>query len=353
MGKAASKPNQALTDIDARRADLDAVSPTDTVRISLAETALAPPKPKEKLPAQIGSYHIMRKIGEGGMGTVYLGRDDAGQQAAIKVPFHVQGGDEQTVKRFEREARSAQGIDHPHICPVFSSGYDGERYYLAMAFIEGDSLAQWLESGAEVTADQALDWVQKLAQALQAAHDAGIVHRDLKPGNIMLTPDGEPVLMDFGMARRFDDTESLLTPSGAIVGTPGYMAPEQITGDAQSIGPTCDTYSLGVLMYELLTGWAPFSGNLATLLGSIVSEPPTPPTKHNPDLPPALESICLRALEKDPANRYQTVIELSQAIEDYREGRSQDATNGGAAAETPEPPRSGFLGRFMSSIFNK
>jgi serine/threonine-protein kinase len=181
------------------------------------------------------------------------------------------------------------------------------------------------------------------------AHDAGIIHRDLKPGNIMLPESGEPVVMDFGMARRFDGAESLLTPSGAIVGTPGYMAPEQITGAAEEIGPACDIYALGVILYELVTGWQPFTGNLATLLGSIVADAPTPPRKHCPDLDPRLEAICLKALEKEPRQRHPTSAALADAIEAFSRNEAPQAP-AAPAVETasPEPPKS-FLGRLFAS----
>ncbi|MFO1095116.1 MAG: serine/threonine-protein kinase [Planctomycetaceae bacterium] len=258
-----------------------------------------------------------------------------------------------------RERGAARRVRHPNLCPVHDVGQDGTLFYLAMPWIEGETLARTLASGAKLTTDRALGLVRTLAAALQAAHDSGIVHRDLKPANIMLRPDGEPIIIDFGMARRFDNTETVLTLSGVIAGTPGYMAPEQVAGPSEQIGPACDIYALGVVLYELLTGCAPFSGNLATILGSIVSEPPPPPRVHCPDLDPALEAICLRALAKTPAQRFAAAREFADVIDVYlREGGqaatlllSQTAPKSPLADATPEPNRPGMFTRMLSVVF--
>jgi len=266
-------------------------------------------------PSAIGPYRVLRQLGEGGMGVVYLAEDPAGKQVALKVPTPMLLLEPTYVRRLYREALAAAQIDHPGIARIFDVQQDGQRYYLVMAFIAGQTLAQTLDDGRRYSAAETLTLVSSIARIVQVAHDAGIFHRDLKPGNIMLRPDGGPIVMDFGMARSINATDSLLTPTGAVAGTPGYMAPEQITADPADIGPACDIYALGVLLYELLTDSVPFSGNLATLLGSIVSDPPTPLRKHLPNLPLAVEAVCLKALEKEPANRYRSAAEFAQAIE--------------------------------------
>jgi serine/threonine protein kinase len=300
-------------------------------------------------PSFIGPYRVLRQLGEGGMGVVYLAEDADGKRVALKVPSASVSSDPTHVKRVYREALAAGQIDHPNIARVLDVGQDGDRFYLVMAFIEGKTLAEWLEQGRTFPLVESLALVSSLAKTVQVAHEAGIVHRDLKPGNVMLRESGEPVVMDFGMARRFDGTESLLTPSGAIVGTPGYMAPEQITGSAADIGPACDVYALGVLLYELVTGWQPFTGNLATLLGSIVADPPTPPRKHCPDLDPLLEAICLKALEKEPAKRHSTAAELADAIGSYARGERPMKPDAVADSVDSRAASPGLLGRLFGS----
>lgn len=290
------------------------------------------------------------------MGSVYLGADQAGRPIALKVPSNLHSGDLQGVRRIYREALASAQIDHPNICRIVDVGQEGKDYYIVMAMIEGRTLAEVVESGEGITTEQALKWVRTLADALQAAHDSGIIHRDLKPGNVMIRPDGEPIIMDFGMARSFDGTESLLTPSGAIVGTPGYMAPEQITGRAEDVGPACDVYALGVILYELLTGWTPFSGSLATLLGSIVSDEPTPLRKHCPDLSPALEALCLRALEKEPKRRFASAREMGATIDAYlQHGEAPSVAHpplGDGRSDDP-PPARGFFRQLFGSLYRK
>lgn len=316
----------------------------------------------DDVPERIGPYRIIRELGAGGMATVYLGEDDAGQRFAIKRPEQVPAGDDAFIKRFYREARSARGVQHPHLCPVHDVGQDGDQYFLAMAWIEGETLAHALASGTTFTAARALDLIRILAEAMHAAHLAGIVHRDLKPANIMLRPDGQPVIIDFGLARRFDNTETLLTLTGAIGGTPGYMAPEQITGAADDIGPPCDIYALGVVLYELLTGATPFSGNVATILGSIVSEPPPRLSLRCPGIEPVLDALCLRALAKSPADRYATAQEFADCIAAYLADGPDAVAERLAplpAAESPPevpvspPAQPGALRRMFGKLFGR
>ncbi len=303
------------------------------------------------MPETIGPYRIVRQLGEGGMGAVFLAEDATGRQCAVKIPSVSAGSDPAHVKRLYREALAAAQIEHPNIGRILDVGQEGDRYYLVMTLIEGQTLAEWLEQGRSFELPEILALVGSLARTVQVAHDAGIIHRDLKPGNIMLRESGEPVIMDFGMARRFDGAESLLTPSGAIVGTPGYMAPEQITGEAHEIGPACDIYALGVILYELVTGWQPFTGNLATLLGSIVADAPTPPRKHCPDLDPALEAICLKALEKEPARRYSSAAQLADTLDAFLRGdRSTAESSSAPSPAAPSAAPTGLFGRLLGSI---
>ncbi len=267
-----------------------------------------------------GRYRIISKLGEGGMGAVYLAEDEQlHRRVALKTPFFEIEDDALTIKRFLREAHAAATIQHPNVCPVYEVGQHEGRYYLTMAYVEGASLADWLRESAQVPVSTALGIVEKLAGGLQAAHDAGVLHRDLKPGNILIDRGGEPYLIDFGMARRLDRDETLLTVSGVVAGTPAYMAPEQINGHDEQIGPATDIYSLGIILYELLSGSIPFTGNLATMLGSIVASRPTPLDQFRPDLDPRVELICRRAIAKSPADRFASAQAFAEAIRNYAE----------------------------------
>ncbi len=277
------------------------------------------------LPRDFGRYRVLSKLGEGGMGAVYLALDqNLGRKVAIKTPFFEHETDDRTIKRFFREARAAATIQHPNICPVYDVGQCADRYFLSMAYIDGQSIDAWARTHREASPRTKLKIVQKLASGLQAAHDKGILHRDIKPGNVLVTQNDEPHLIDFGMARRMDRDETLLTVSGAIVGTPAYMAPEQINGsDPAHIGPAADIYGLGVIMYELLSGAVPFSGNLATMLGCIVANRPTPMRVHSPEVAPAITEICRKAMAKLPADRFNSAAEFGETIRNYidEEGR--------------------------------
>lgn len=311
------------------------------------------------IPDRIGPYRILREVGAGGMGTVYLSEDRNGNRLAIKVPRPDCVADELSVKRFYREARSAGRVSHPSLCTVRDVGEHGAGYYLAMDWIEGTTLAHLIDQRGVPALPQSLNLVATLADALQAAHDAGIVHRDLKPSNIMLRPDGQPVIIDFGTAKRFDNSETLLTLTGSIVGTPGYMAPEQVTSAVGEVGPASDVYALGILMYELITGAPPFSGNFATVLGSIVAEPPASLVVHCPGIDPNLEAICLKALAKNPAERFASAREFGASITAYlRDGTgpidespSVSAAPSLPSSAAPSPDERGLLRRWRDTLF--
>ena len=309
------------------------------------------------LPESFGRYQIVSKLGEGGMGAVYLAIDKRLERhVALKTPFFEREDDESTVKRFMREAHAAATINHPNVCPVYDVGeYEG-RYFLTMAYVEGRSLAEWIRQADQTDVKTALEIVEKLARGLQAAHDCGIIHRDLKPGNILINEEVEPFLIDFGMARRFDREETLLTVTGAIAGTPAYMAPEQISGDGDQIGPATDIYCLGVILYELLTGSMPFSGNLATMLGSIVANNPIPLRSYCPDLDPTVEPICRRAMAKDPGDRYASASEFADTIRYYLDnGTAVSAESAISVVEQsqPEVDEKTFSNRFFRRLLHK
>jgi formylglycine-generating enzyme required for sulfatase activity len=291
------------------------------------------------LPADFGRYRLVRKLGEGGMGAVFLAEDSQLRRSvALKVPHLGDGADPEIVARFRREARVAAALDHPGLCPVYDVGEIDGTHYLTMPFLDGTPLSA--HTGKPWLPQVALDLVSRLAGALAALHGRGLMHRDLKPANVMLTPDGTPVLMDFGLARGFGATATLLTRAGAQLGTPAYAAPEQADGDADSLGPATDVYALGVILYELLTGRRPFEAPTpqGLLFGIFFKEPP-PPSTLRPDIDPALDAVCLKALAKDPARRYPGMAEFAAALDAVREGSvPASGTLPGQPSEPPAQP---------------
>jgi predicted Ser/Thr protein kinase len=278
----------------------------------------APPPQAGTLPEQFGRYRIVRKLGRGGMGAVYLAHDpQLDRQVALKVPHFSADDSPEILERFFREARSAAALHHPHICPVHDVGRVNDLPYLTMAYVEGQALAERLQGGATPPAREAAELLRKLALALEEAHRAGIVHRDLKPSNVMIDRRGEPVIMDFGLARRDNKDETQLTQSGAVLGTPAYMPPEQALGDRKAVGPCSDIYSLGVILYQLLAGRVPFEGTLGSILAQIATVPPAAPSAVRAGVDRRLEAICLKAMAKQPADRYATMGDLAAALMAY------------------------------------
>jgi formylglycine-generating enzyme required for sulfatase activity/serine/threonine protein kinase len=270
--------------------------------------------PESTLPESLGRYRIVRLLGRGGMGAVYLAHDTRlDRRVALKIPYFGPADGPQAVQRFEREARAAANLDHPNLCPVYDVGEIDGIHYLTMPYIEGKPLSEAMTRDKAVTEAHAVAVTRKLALALQEAHAQGVVHRDLKPANIMIKKGRELVIMDFGLARMVGGEEGL-TRTGHVLGTALYMAPEQAAGDAHAIGPPCDVYALGVILYELLTGVRPFEGPWSLVIGLKSVKDPDPPSKHRPDLGPELDTICLKALARDPKDRYATMAEFAEAL---------------------------------------
>jgi thiol-disulfide isomerase/thioredoxin len=286
-----------------------------------------PASPPARLSSQFGRYRILKRLGRGGMGTVYLALDtQLDRQVALKVPhFRAEDGPE-AVERFYREARSAATIQHPNICPVFDVGEIDGTHYLTMACIEGRPLSDYLTDGKPLPQRQVAAVVRKLALALQEAHARGIIHRDLKPSNIMIDKRREPVIMDFGLARRLGHNDTRLTHSGSIVGTPAYMSPEQVEGDLEAMGPPSDVYSLGVMLYELLSGRPPFDGSVGAVLSKILTQEPAPLAERRPDVDRDLAAICRKAMAKRLADRYANAGELATELADYLQARGRAPT---------------------------
>ncbi len=267
------------------------------------------------LPLSFGRYEVQRVLGEGTMAAVYLAEDtQLGRQVAIKVP-KFEPNDHAGMKRFFREARTMATLRHPHLCPVYDvSDVEGVHYF-TMAYIEGGTLGDRIEAEAPMANRRVAVTVAKIASALHAAHQTGTVHRDLKPANVMIDQNNEPVVMDFGLAGLVD-AESSLTRSGEMIGTPAYMSPEQITGTLDAIGPTSDVYSLGAIMYEMLTGQLPFGGSVADVVQKALMTDPAPPSTVHANVDPTLEAICLKAMSRSPVKRFASAEEMAVALRD-------------------------------------
>ena len=269
-------------------------------------------------------YRVEARIGQGGMAEVYRGFDPVlNRTVAIKVLLPQFARDAGFVARFRREAQAAARLNQPNIVGVYDTGADGDRQYIVMEFVEGRTLAKFLAGGRRLTPIQAVDLTQKIAAALASAHAQGIVHRDIKPGNVMVTREGTVKVMDFGIARMQTDITAPQTSS--VIGTPTYLSPEQAQG--QPVDARSDLYSLGCVLYELLAGRPPFTGDTPVAIAyKQVNETPVPPSAHNPDVPPRLDAVVMKCLAKNPANRYQTAEELSADLERVKQGQDVEAT---------------------------
>ncbi|HEV8003457.1 MAG TPA: SUMF1/EgtB/PvdO family nonheme iron enzyme [Planctomycetaceae bacterium] len=280
------------------------------------------------LARQFGRYRIVRVLGKGAMGTVYLAEDtQLHRSVAIKTPHFTESLTE-SLERFYREARVAATLRHTNICPVFDVGQIDGKHYISMAYIEGRSLSAFIQPDKPQPERQILIVIRKLALALQEAHDHGIVHRDLKPANIMVDKRGEPIIMDFGLAqeaRREGDIR--LTQTGNIMGTPAYMSPEQVEGELDKIGPSTDQYSLGVILYELLTGQLPFRGSMIAVMGQILTKEPVPPGQSRSALDPRIESVCLKMMAKNPSERFASTKAVADELATILKSPAPKATS--------------------------
>ncbi len=255
------------------------------------------------------------------MADVFLARDQLlDRPVAVKVLFPQYASEPSFVERFRREAQAAASLNHPSIVAVYDSGEHDNTYFIVMEYVEGRSLAEVIRAEAPLYPDRAAEIVTDVAAALGFAHRNGMVHRDVKPGNILITPTGQVKVTDFGIARAFGATNEELTQVGSVMGTATYFSPEQAQG--LPVDPRSDLYSLGVVLYEMVTGRPPFTGDSAVATAyKHVRETPPRPASINPDIPPALEAIIARLLAKNPSSRYASAEDLRADLRRYREGR--------------------------------
>jgi serine/threonine protein kinase len=300
--------------------------PAPLPRAASAGSAEAASSSPVRVGKDFGRYQILKELGKGGMGTVYLAEDtQLRRRVALKIPHA--GNDPALLSHFLREARAAAAIDHPNICPIHDVGEHHGVRYLTMSYIEGMSLQAVLRGGPMGQRESAV-LVRKLALALAETHARGILHRDLKPSNILINRRGEPIITDFGLARHVEGSDSHRTPVGALVGTPAYMAPEQVEGPRESLGPACDVYALGVILYEMLTGRPPFQGPVTRVLARVLTEEPPSLRQARPDVAAGLEAICVKALAKSPDARFPSMQALAAALGDYLQSPESSAEPG-------------------------
>lgn len=286
-----------------------------------------------------GRYQLLRPLGDGAMGSVYLALDTTlDRRVALKMPKADGSAGEDFMARFTREAKAAAGLKHPHICSVYDAGKHDGVPYITMDYIDGFPLSQFIGTQQLQSIDSILQIVTTIANAVGHAHSNGVIHRDLKPGNIIVDSEFQPHVTDFGLARRIGPSnESRMTQEGLLIGTPAYMAPEQVKGEQAKVGRTSDIYSLGVILFELLTARLPFEGSVPEMLAKVLRDAPPIPSRLRKDLTEEVDDLCLKMLRKDPDRRFASMAEVIAAIEQTRRnlGKAPNRPDGTARQRSP------------------
>jgi eukaryotic-like serine/threonine-protein kinase len=286
--------------------------------------ALVPPGTPE-----VPGYDVLGELGRGGMGVVYRAKQKGlNRVVALKMLPGGAYADQHELARFFGEAEVVAAVRHPNVIQVYEYGQHDSRPFLSMEFLPGGSLADFLRAKGKLDSRAAAELVEKVALGVGAAHDNGIVHRDIKPGNVLLDECAEPKVTDFGLAKRGGRDD--LTRTGAVMGTPNYMAPEQAAGRTKFVGPAADIYALGVILYECLTGRVPFAAaDTMKLLAMVVDDEPPSVRELAPAVPRDLEAICLKCLKKDPRDRYASAHDLAADLQRFQSGEAVAARSTG------------------------
>lgn len=272
-------------------------------------------------------YRVIGLLGTGGMARVYRARDELlGREVALKVLSERLSSDRSFIERFRREAQNAAGLNHPNIVALYDYGDEDNRYFIVMELIEGRSLSEVLDEDGALMPERAAEIARDTANGLGRAHEAGIVHRDIKPHNIMITNSGQTKVTDFGIARALGgDAEATMTQTGMVIGTAAYLSPEQAQGNP--VDARSDVYSLGCVLHEILTGDAPFSGDTPLSIAyKHVRETPERPSAVNSDVPEALDAVVMKAMSKNPDNRYANANEMAEDLDRFLAGQRVKAT---------------------------
>ena len=270
--------------------------------------------------SSLGRFQVIRELGAGANGRVFLARDPKlGREVAIKIPHTERLKTPQDIERFLRATRAAAQLRHENLCPIYEVNDVPGHYFLVMAHIKGKPLSHFLNEHKRLPSRQAVLIAKLIATAMFEPHQKGIVHRDLKPDNIQIDEDRhQPVIMDFGLAHFDMPDEPQLTQDGQLMGTPYYMSPEQAIGHSNEIGPLTDLYALGVILYEMLTGERPITGRtVGEVLKNVHNQQPIPPIQHRPQIDQTLSDLCLKAIAKSPTDRFASMAEFAKALASY------------------------------------
>jgi tetratricopeptide (TPR) repeat protein len=325
--RAGEQPTQSLSPASEKDTPGEATVSVGPLRTDATNPTLAYSHEEEALPApgagvQVQGFEILGVLGRGGMGVVYKARQlSLKRLVALKMVLAGAHADSYELKRFRAEAEAVAQLQHPNIVQIHEIGEHEERPFFSLEYVAGGSLSKKL-AGKPLPAGEAAKLAETLARAIHHAHQHGIVHRDLKPANVLLTQDGAPKVADFGLAKRLEG-DAGQTKSGAIMGTPSYMAPEQAQGRTRDIGPLVDVYALGAILYEMLTGRPPFKADsIMTTLQQVMTAEVVPPSRLQPNIPRDLETICLKAMAREPGRRYHSALALAQDLERFRAGEA-------------------------------
>lgn len=317
---------RVFAELEASKATISHVdsspAPSETIAATPEIPASLPWPVMEGVPSNfsLGRFELLRQLGEGTSGRVFLARDPKlDREVAIKIPHPSKLQSGHDVERFRRTARAAAQLRHENLCPIYEINDVPGNYFLVMAYIRGKPLSHYLDQHRRLPIRQAVLIARLLATAMIEPHQKGIVHRDLKPDNIQIDEDRRvPVIMDFGLAHFEMPSGPQLTHDGQLLGTPYYMSPEQAVGHLDEIGPLSDLYALGVILYEMLTGYRPITGRtMGEVLRNVHTQQPIPPQQHRPQVDSTLNDLCLKAIAKTPADRFASMTEFARVLANY------------------------------------